>query len=172
MSNVFSRNPAQLTAILLLVAFSIALLYPNLAYAQLVSFSKQDLVDYTAGNPFDRLADGRPKVPDELIERARGLSSEDVWTVLQEKATTINTPTDFRSCIPGRTMVGRVFTVQFMPLRSDVEDVAKKKAMARGVQRLTNQTAIDMLQPGDVLIVDLFGRKSMALLSATISSIT
>jgi regulator of RNase E activity RraA len=159
MSNVFSRNPAQLTAILLLIAFSIALLYPNLAYAQLVSFSKQDLVDYTAGNPFDRLADGRPKVPDELIERARGLSSEDVWAVLQEKGYNNQYADGFQILHPGKTMVGRVFTVQFMPLRSDVEDVAKKKAMARGVQRLTNQTAIDMLQPGDVLIVDLFGKK-------------
>src|SRR5436190_13167063 len=31
--------------------------------AQLLSFSKQDLVDYTAQEPFDRLPDGRPKVP-------------------------------------------------------------------------------------------------------------
>jgi 4-hydroxy-4-methyl-2-oxoglutarate aldolase len=60
---------------------------------------------------------------------------------------------------PGKTMVGRAFTVQFMPLRSDIEDVAKAKAKAHGVSRLTNQTAIDMLQPGDVLIVDLFGKK-------------
>ena len=56
-------------------------------------------------------------------------------------------------------MVGRVFTAQFMPSRADVDDVAKKKAKARGVDRLTNQTAIDMLQPGDVLVVDMFGKK-------------
>ena len=56
-------------------------------------------------------------------------------------------------------MVGRAFTVQFMPLRSDVEDVAKAKAKDRGIPQLTNQTAIDMLQPGDVLVVDLFGKK-------------
>ncbi len=56
-------------------------------------------------------------------------------------------------------MVGRVFTVQFMPERSDVEVVAAKKAKERGLPRLTNQTAIDMLQPGDVLVVDLFGKK-------------
>src|SRR5207244_6376962 len=28
-----------------------------------------------------------------------------------------------------------------------------------GIPRLTNQAAIDMLQPGDVLVVDLFGKK-------------
>src|ERR1019366_4033251 len=46
--------------------------------AQLVSFSKQDLIDFTAQNRFDRLPDGRPKVPDDLIQRARELSSEEV----------------------------------------------------------------------------------------------
>jgi 4-hydroxy-4-methyl-2-oxoglutarate aldolase len=159
MNNAVSRKPARLSAFLLLVAFSVALLFPNLAYAQLVTFSKQDLIDYTPDNPFDRLSDGRPKVPDELIERARGLSSEEVWAVLQEKGFNNQYADGFQVLHPGKTMVGRVFTAQFMPLRADVEDVAKKKAKARGVERLTNQTAIDMLQPGDVLVVDMFGKK-------------
>src|SRR5258705_13019057 len=46
-----------------------------------------------------------------------------------------------------------------MPERSDLDSVAVAKAKARGIPRLTNQTAIDMLQPGDVLVVDLFGKK-------------
>ena len=46
---------------------------PAIARAQLITFSNQDLLDYTAQNPFGRLPDGRPKVPDDLIERARGL---------------------------------------------------------------------------------------------------
>jgi 4-hydroxy-4-methyl-2-oxoglutarate aldolase len=141
------------------VALGIALFVAVPAKAQLVSFSKQDLIDYTAQNPFDRLADGRPKVPDDLIERARGLSSEEVWAVLQEKGFNNQYADGFIVLHPGKTMVGRVFTVQFMPVREDVQAVAKKKAMDRGIPRLTNQTAIDMLQPGDVLVVDLFGKK-------------
>jgi 4-hydroxy-4-methyl-2-oxoglutarate aldolase len=159
MPNAVIRNPARLSVILFSAAFCMSLLYPNLACAQLLSFPKQELIDYTGQNPFDRLPDGRPRVPDELIERARGLSSEDVWTVLQEKGYNNQYADGFQILHPGKTMVGRVFTVQFMPLRSDVEDVAKKKAIASGVERLTNQTAIDMLQPGDVLVVDLFGKK-------------
>ena len=42
-------------------------------------FFQAGVIDYTAQNPFGRLPDGRPKVPDDLIERARGLSSEEVW---------------------------------------------------------------------------------------------
>jgi regulator of RNase E activity RraA len=127
--------------------------------AQLFTFPKQDLVDYTAQSPFDRLPDGRPKVPDDLIERARALSSEEVWAVLHEKGFDNQYADGFQVLQPAKTMVGRAFTVQFMPLRSDVEEVAKTRAKDHGLGRLGNQTAIDMLQPGDVLVVDLFGKK-------------
>jgi 4-hydroxy-4-methyl-2-oxoglutarate aldolase len=153
------NRPAKISLFLSLLVSLIVLCIPAVANAQLVTFSKQDLIDYTATNPFDRLADGRPKVPDDLIERAKGLSSEEVWAVLQDKGYNNQYADGFHVLHPGKTMVGRVFTVQFMPVREDVEAVAKKKAADRGVSRLTNQTAIDMLQPGDVLVVDLFGKK-------------
>src|SRR5215469_12458658 len=129
------------------------------AYAQLFTFPKQDLIDYTAKSPFDRLPDGRPKVPDSMIERARGLSAEEVWATLQEKGYNNQYADGFQILHPGKTMVGRAFTVQFMPRRDDVDAVAEAKAKERGLPRLTNQFAIDMLQPGDVLVVDMFGKK-------------
>jgi 4-hydroxy-4-methyl-2-oxoglutarate aldolase len=129
------------------------------AEAQLQSFPKQELIDYTAQNPFERLPDGRPKVPDELLERARELSAEDIWATLQEKGYNNQFADGFLLAHPGKTLVGRAFTVQFMPLRADVDGVAEAKAKARGIGRLMNQTAIDLLQPGDVLVVDLFGKK-------------
>ena len=134
-------------------------MFAQTASAQLISFSKQDLVDYTAQNPFDRLPDGRPKVPDALIERARDLSSEEVWAVLQAKGFNNQYADGFQVLHPGKTMVGRAFTVQFMPLREDVDDIAQSKAKQSLGKRLFNQTAIDMLQPGDVLVVDLFDKK-------------
>ena len=127
--------------------------------AQLIQFSKQDLIDYTAQNPFGRLPDGRPRVPDDLIERARGLSAEEVWAVLQAKGYNNQYADGFQVLHPGKMLVGRAFTVQFMPVREDVNDVANAKAKAKGMARLYNQTAIDMLQPGDVLVVDMFGKK-------------
>jgi regulator of RNase E activity RraA len=138
---------------------TIVLLAPSPVSAQLFTFPRQDLVDYTTQNPFDRLPDGRPKVPDDLIERARALSSEEVWAVLHEKGFDNQYADGFQVLQPAKTMVGRAFTVQFMPLRSDVDEVAKTRAKDHGLGRLDNQTAIDMLQPGDVLVVDLFGKK-------------
>ena len=46
-----------------------------------------------------------------------------------------------------------------MPLRPDLDGVINAKAKAAGIARMYNQVAIDMLQPGDVLVVDLFGQE-------------
>ena len=143
----------------IILTISTMLLFASATHAQLFTFPNQDLIDYTAQNPFDRLPDGRPNVPDDMLERARGLSSEEVWAVLEQKDFHNQYADGFQVLHPGKTMVGRAFTVQFMPERSDVDSVAKAKAKARGIPRLTNQTAIDMLRPGDVLVVDLFGKK-------------
>jgi regulator of RNase E activity RraA len=46
-----------------------------------------------------------------------------------------------------------------MPTRPDLDGVITTRAKAAGHERFNNQTAIDMLQPGDVLVVDLFGQE-------------
>jgi 4-hydroxy-4-methyl-2-oxoglutarate aldolase len=153
MRNVFPHARLLSTCLLLILATSAG------TAAQLIQFSKQDLIDYTAENPFGRLPDGRPKVPDDLVARARDLSSEEVWAVLEAKGYNNQYADGFQVLHPGKMLVGRAFTVQFMPVREDVHDVAVAKAKAKGIPRLMNQTAIDMLQPGDVLVVDLFGKK-------------
>jgi regulator of RNase E activity RraA len=135
-------------------------LRPTCARAQLFTLTKDQLIELTAQNPFDRFPDGRPKVPDALIERARGMSAEEVWAILAgPKSEYRNQYEDgFQILHPGKKLVGRAFTVQFMPVRQDINSVLNAQAKARGVERLNNQYAIDMLQPGDVLVVDLFGK--------------
>jgi 4-hydroxy-4-methyl-2-oxoglutarate aldolase len=159
MTRIARANLLRQMVMLTISACMLLQFAPAIAHAQLFTFSNQDLIDYTAQNPFDRLPDGRPNVPDDLLERARGLSSEEVWEVLEDKEFHNQYADGFQVLHPGKTLVGRAFTVQFMPERSDVDSVAKAKAKARGISQLTNQTAIDMLRPGDVLVVDLFGKK-------------
>jgi 4-hydroxy-4-methyl-2-oxoglutarate aldolase len=135
-----------------------ALLTPLVSYAQLFTLTKDQLIAYTADNPFDRFPDGRPKVPDALIARARGLSSEEVFAILPGKGFRNQFEGNFRILHPGKKLVGRAFTVQFMPARPDLETAVNANAKASGVERMYNQVPIDMLQPGDVLVVDLFGK--------------
>ncbi len=129
------------------------------AESQVFHFSKQDLIDYTSQNPFDRFADGRPKIPENLLKRAHGVSLEEIWRILPEKGFPNQFADGFEMTHAEKKIVGRVFTAQFMPVRSDVDKIAVEKAKERGLPDLRNQTVIDMLQPGDVLVVDLFGKK-------------
>ena len=71
---VIFRRIGRASAVLLFCLFGGALIFPCAIRAQLITFSKQDLVDYTAKEPFERFPDGRPKVPTELLERARDLN--------------------------------------------------------------------------------------------------
>ena len=98
-------------------------------------------------------------MPDALLERARGLSAEDILAVLPGKGFRNQYEDGFRMLHPGNKLVGRAFTVQFMPVRPDIDGVLTAKAPRRACRGSTNQFAIDMLQPGDVLVVDLFGKK-------------
>ena len=126
--------------------------------AQLFTLTKEQLIEYTAQNPFERFPDGRPKVPNSLIERARGMSAEEVWAILPGKGFRNQYEDGFQVLHPGKKLVGRAFTVQFMPVRPDIDGVLNSKAKAQGLSRWHNQVALDMLQPGDVLVVDLFGK--------------
>lgn len=125
--------------------------------AQVFTFTREQMLKYTAKNPFERFEDGRPKVPDNLLEKMKGLTAEDIFGVLQRTFPN-QFEGDFRLLHPGRKLVGRAVTAQFMPLRSDVSEVSEAEAIARGAGRNSNQRVIDMLQTGDVVVVDLFGK--------------
>jgi 4-hydroxy-4-methyl-2-oxoglutarate aldolase len=135
-----------------------AVLAPTIARAQLFKLTKEELIAYTAQSPFERFPDGRPKVPDAMLERARALSMEEIWGALRAKGYRNQFEGGLHVLHPGKTMVGRAFTVQFMPLRPDIAGVldAKRKPSEEGHSR--GQVAMDMLQPGDVFVVDLFGK--------------
>jgi regulator of RNase E activity RraA len=45
-----------------------------------------------------------------------------------------------------------------MPVRKDMNDVINADAKAAGMGQSQNQRVIDMLKPGDVIVVDLFGK--------------
>ncbi len=129
-----------------------------MAPAQTLKLSKEEMTALTSQNPFERFPDGRPKVPDSLIERAKGVSAEEIFAVLPGRRYTNQYEDGFQILHPGKKLVGRAFTVQFMPARPDLDAAMNAKAQAAGIPRLYNQAAIDMLQPGDVLVVDLFGK--------------
>ena len=126
--------------------------------AQLSGFSKEDLIKYTADTPYERFEDGRPKVPDQYIEALKISSSEMVFGPLRRAGYTNQWVDGWKLLQPDKKLVGRVFTAQFMPARSDVNDIIEAEARGDGKRISNNQRVINRLQPGDVLVVDLFGK--------------
>jgi regulator of RNase E activity RraA len=148
---------ARLSSVVLVLAASLCRV--DAASAQLFQWTPEQLIKYTTKNPYDRFPDGRPKVPDGMLERLKGLIAEEVQAVLPARGFPhqFESLDGWRVLQPGQKMVGRVFTVQFMPLRGDVAEVDEADAKAKGTTAARNQTAIDMLQPGDVIVADVFG---------------
>lgn len=128
-------------------------------HAQLFRLTRDEIVEITADNPYERFPDGRPKIPDHLLERAKGLSAEEVWSVLPGKGYKYQWADGFQILHPGLKLVGRAFTVQFMPTRPDIMGALTTNASKAGIARYNHQYAIDQLQPGDVFVADMFGKK-------------
>ena len=95
------NNPAVVAAVLCLVA----LMTPAPSQAQLFTLPKDQMIELTAQNPFERFADGRPKVPDALIERARGMSAEEVFAVLPKEGFRNQYADGFKVLHPGTKLV-------------------------------------------------------------------
>ncbi len=126
--------------------------------AQVFHFTREQMIKYTADNPFERFEDGRPKAPDALLEKCKDLSAEEVWAVLPGGKFPNQYEGNWQIVHPEKKLVGRAVTAQFMPYRSDVNETAEKDALEKGLGRNNNQRIIDSLQPGDVLVVDLYGK--------------
>jgi regulator of RNase E activity RraA len=142
----------RLSALILFAAGALS------ASAQVFTLTKDQMMQYTSANPFERFADGRPKVPDALLEKAQGLSIEEVWHVLPGKGFRHQFTGDWQIMHPEKKLVGRAVTVQFMPMRPDITGPMTAAAKEKGVDGIPpHQRVIDILQKGDVLVVDLMG---------------
>ncbi len=126
--------------------------------AQMEGFSRPQIIKYTPQNPFERFADGRPKVPDSLIGRLRRASSEMLWKPLWDRDYRFQWEGRWKINRPEIKLIGRAFTAEYMPVRPDVDEVIEADAARQGLSDRTHTRVIGMLQPGDVLVVDLFGK--------------
>jgi 4-hydroxy-4-methyl-2-oxoglutarate aldolase len=144
------------------LAVVILTLAGSAAEAQLGMFSKEQREAITAQWTGERFEDGRPRVPDAVLDRVGEVTAEEAWGVLQREGYRSQFEGGWKEINVGETgrrLVGRVVTAAFMPLRPDLNDMINEKAREEGrVARGQNSWVIDTLQPGDVLVVDLFGK--------------
>lgn len=127
-------------------------------YSQLDLFSREQRIEFTPDWHGDRFADGRPNVAEAVLARLKDVTADEAWDVLQDAGYRNQFEGDWKVINPGQRLVGRVVTAVFMPLRPDVDSAIR--AIGKKENRIGDENSwiIDILKPGDVLVVDLFGK--------------
>jgi regulator of RNase E activity RraA len=137
----------------------VAALFAPLLFGQPGVLTKQELIKYTPDWKGERFADGRPKVPDGILKRMKGVTLEEGWAVLRDTGFTHQYEDGWLSIHPEKVLVGRALTAQWLPGRPDIHKVIAEQGKADGRIGAPNAWAVDMLQPGDVYVCDHFGLK-------------
>lgn len=122
------------------------------------TMSKDELIFLTSEWKGERFADGRPKIPDDLIRRAKNITVEDAWTVLKNDGYVNQFDGNWKMVHSDVTIAGRALTAMFMPSRPDVEKNIKDRGAKQGRTGNTNAWPIDQLSKGDVYVADGFGK--------------
>jgi 4-hydroxy-4-methyl-2-oxoglutarate aldolase len=134
-------------------------LLPAKVSAQVGVFSPDDLVRFTPDWKGERFADGRPKVPEELLERMKAVAIEEAWAVCRRHG--FNNQFEGGWVITGGdkpVLIGRAVTAQFHPVRPDVNKVINEQGKTDGRIGAQNSWIIDTTTRGDVIVVDLMGK--------------
>jgi 4-hydroxy-4-methyl-2-oxoglutarate aldolase len=143
--------------VVLAVAMVWAVVGASAAFSQ-VKMTKEQMMFYTADWKGDRFADGRPKVPDDLLKRALDVSIEDVWDYLREQGYRNQFEGDWQALHIEKPFAGRALTAQYMPIRADMVKAITKEGKAEGRVSGNNSWPINELQIGDVYVADGFGK--------------
>ena len=118
--------------------------------------TKQELLFLTPEWKGERFADGRPKVPDNIIKRMKSVSVEEAWAVLKNAGYGYQVAEGWQQINPDSVLVGRAVTAMFMPARPDVWKAIDERGKREG-KRGQNTWAVDLLVKGDVYVADQFG---------------
>lgn len=144
--------------ILFLTAFIFSVLFSE---AQHLGATPEYVKTLTSEWKGERTADGRPKVPDLMLERLHEATLEQIWGYLGRKGFRNQVEKNWIILKPGETMVGRVVTAQFMPSRPDLDSVVRQQGRAEGRSQKggINIWPIDILTKGDIYVADGYGKE-------------
>jgi len=134
------------------------LLLTGITRAQQVTLTPEQIKTLTAAWKGDRFSDGRPKVPDALLQRLKKISIEEAWGILRNKGYQNQFEGEWMLLRNEQVMTGRVVTAQYMPMRPDMDQLIKDKGKAEGRIGGTNSWPIDVLSNGDVYVADSYGK--------------
>lgn len=128
--------------------------------AQQGFFTPEDVIKYTPDWHGERFADGRPKVPDDILDRMKNVTLEEAWATLRSAGFNHQYEDGWYTIHPDQILVGRALTAVWMPGRPDIQKVIEEQGVKDHRKGGTNAWPVDMLQPRDVYVADHFGLKT------------
>jgi len=150
---------ANLVRALILVALLSALVVGGTPATPKMSVAAVDRVQlYTSTWQGPRLSDGRPKVPDDILQRMKNVSIEEAWAIIRNEGYHNQFEGNWQILHQDVPVVGRALTAQYLPARPDLKKMIDEQGKAEGRIGASNSWPIDMLQKGDVYVADGFGK--------------
>jgi 4-hydroxy-4-methyl-2-oxoglutarate aldolase len=122
------------------------------------NMTREEMLDYTREWTGERFEDGRPKISDSLIARARKVSITGAWGVLRGEGYNHQYEGGWVCTHPGQVLAGRALTAMYMPRRPNMRAVMEEHGFAAGCIGDQISWPIDLLVPGDVYVADVYGK--------------
>ncbi|MFC1738917.1 RraA family protein [Planctomycetota bacterium] len=138
------------------VILSFILLLSDFAEAQPLMFTKDHLIQYTPEWKGERFPDGRPKVPDNILERMKSVKIEEAWSVLRGAQYEYQFERGWYMTQPDGVLVGRAVTALYMPKRPVLHKAIVEQGKKDGREGDTIHWTINALQKGDVYVADIY----------------
>ncbi|MES3017062.1 MAG: RraA family protein [Bacteroidota bacterium] len=131
-------------------------LLPALLSAQTIP--KEELIFLTSDWKGDRFPDGRPRLPDEILKRAKAIGIEEVWQILTNEGYLYQYDRNWKMLHDDVKVIGRALTASYLPARPDLEKNIGARAQQEGRAGRHLHWPINMLTQGDVYVADNRGR--------------
>ena len=127
--------------------------------------SREDMLAITPQWKGERFPDGRPRVPDRVLDALYGMTLEELWKPIFVKGYE-NQFIAMKSLHPefhedGTVkckLVGRAVTAMYAPARPDYFEASAQIARSLGRTGTPNQWVIDSLTDRDVAVVDMYDK--------------
>jgi len=121
--------------------------------------TREELIAFTPEWKGERFADGRPKVPDSVLDKLQKyVSITFAWGICSSKGYKWQFRGGFKSTIAGEVTVGRALTALYAPCRPDLKEVIYSTGQANGRIGDAISWPIDELVPRDVYVADVYGK--------------
>lgn len=126
-------------------------------YLNAQTLAREELIFLTSEWKGERFPDGRPKISDDLLERAKRIMIDDAWNALRNEGYHNQFEGGWKM-VNETLMTGRAVTAMYMPSRPDIERKIKERGAKEGRKGNTNSWPIDTLVPGDLYVADAYGK--------------